>query len=104
MGDLYNILIRWRSYNKALSYDVTKAYHSIHVAEQERMMRLVVWRFSADSPWVTDTNNRLGFGCPPSSCFLELVKRLASELGFSIDPMAASQLRNQSYVDDVPRH
>ena len=100
INDLLSVMVSWRSFCLAGCLDVKKAYHSLFTTEEEKFMRMVVWRFSEDEPWQVWGYVRVGMGDISAAGFLELAKAKASELGVTIDPQAAQQLLDMSYVDD----
>ena len=100
INDLLSVMISWRTFCHAGCLDVKKAYHSLFTTEEEKFMRMVIWRFSEDEPWQVWGYVRVGMGDISAAGFLELAKAKAAELGVTIDPMAAQQLLDMSYVDD----
>ena len=45
LSNLLKVLLRWRCYQVALVWDLSKAYRSIHTTKREKFLRLIVWRF-----------------------------------------------------------
>ena len=101
LNSMFKVITRWRSYEVALIYDLKKAYHNINTTEKEFFTRLVVWKDKAEGPWVTYGHCTMGMGDKCSSTFLELGKCICAEKAAHIDPQAALQLEQQSYVDDT---
>ena len=101
LNSIFNVLTRWRSYEKAMVYDLKKAYHSIKTTKKEFFTRLCVWKFKDDDPWMTFGHTVIGMGDQPATTFLELTKGVAAEKGRHIDEHAADQLVKNSYVDDT---
>ena len=100
LNNLLEVLIRWRCYEEAVVWDLTKAYHSIRTTDKEKYLRLVVWRFDENGNWKVWAFVVVAFGDIPASVLLELVKDKAAELGKEIDGVAAARISNDSYVDD----
>ena len=48
---IFNILIKWRSYSRALVFDISKLYHQFETGEKEFYLRLVVWKLDDDNVW-----------------------------------------------------
>ena len=100
INNLISVLITWRSFEQAIIYDVSKAYHSMETGPEEFFMRLVVWKFKEEDDWDVYGHEVVGMGDPPASIELELTKEVAADKGKMIDAKAAKQLKKQSYVDD----
>ena len=45
IADVYKILLRFRTYLKGLSSDITKAYYQMFTGLVEKHVRRVVWRY-----------------------------------------------------------
>ena len=101
LSSLLEVLIGFRMCEVGLVYDMTKAYQSIQTGEIEKHVRRLVWRWGdVDGSWDILAYNVVTFGDQIAGLILELVKRLAAELGRSIDPEACHQIREKTYVDD----
>ena len=88
-------------YEVGLAYDMTKAYQSIATGELEKHVRRIVWRWcDTSAEWETLAYNVVTFGDQMAGLVLELVKRLAAQLGQSIDTEACHQIRAKTYMDD----
>ena len=98
--DLYDCLIFWRSVEVALVTDLQKAYQAIHTGPMELHLRRFVFREARDQDWQDYAFTRATFGDVAAGLILEVAKRRVVEMGDKIDPMAAEQLKNYSYVDD----
>ena len=97
----YQIFIRFRTYEVALQFDLTKAYWTIKTTEEETFLRLLLWRYGkAQEDWRVFGYIRVAFGDRPAMAILEVGKDMAAELGKSIDPQAASIISEDSYCDD----
>ena len=101
LASLLEVLISFRMNEVALVYDLTKAYQSIATGDVERNVRRIVWRWgNPHDSWEVFGYNVVTFGDQVAGLVLELVKRLAAELGQDIDVEACHQIRNKTYVDD----
>ena len=102
LSDQWNVLMKWRTYETALCSDLTKAYYSIKTGEVEKFVRMVVWRDGdKNKPWRTYGFRTVSFGDRPAAAFLEIAIRRTVEMNKAIDPVAASRLRDDRYVDDI---
>ena len=101
LSDQWNILNKWRSYEVALSSDVTKAYHSLRTGEVEKHLRRVVWRYgNLESSWRVFGFSTVSFGDKPAGAMLEIAIKKVAELNKHIDSVAASRIQDDRYVDD----
>ena len=101
LASLLEVLLGFRMYEVALVYDMTKAYQSIATGEVEKNCRRIVWRWGDTSAvWQVLAYNVVTFGDQIAGLILELVKKLAADLGMEIDSDACHQIRNKTYVDD----
>ena len=100
LAELLGVLVHWRTVEVALLTDIVKAYHVIHTRQEELHMRRFLHREAPTLPWRVYAHTRATFGDLPAGLMLELVKRRAAELGMEEDPLAAQQIKDNSYVDD----
>ena len=100
LNDLFQVLVRWRSYEVALVWDLSKAYHQMKTGPVEFFMRLVVWKFGPDGEMETFGHTCVGFGDKPASNCLEVSKDKIAEAGADIDPEASEKIISDTYVDD----
>ena len=49
LSDQWEILNRWRMYQKAMCSDLSKAYWSLRTGETEKHVRRIVWRYGDTS-------------------------------------------------------
>ena len=102
LNDLWELLIRFRSYKVGLISDITKAYHSMRTGPLEKHLRRVVWRHADNSrPWKVYGFMVVTFGDRPAAALLEIVIRMTVQLYGHIDPLAASRLLSDMFVDDL---
>ena len=97
---LLDVLLKWRTVEVALMYDLSKAYQSLVTGPMERNLRRFVWRPDSSKPWQIYAYDRVTFGDLIAALALELAKVMVAQSGASIDPLAAKQLTQSSFVDD----
>ena len=100
LAALLDCLIFWRGVEVAVMMDMRKAYQAIHTSEMELHLRRFLYRPSPASSWKTYGYTRANFGDLAAGLMLEVGKRRIANLGMQIDPLAAQQLKDKSYVDD----
>ena len=102
LSSLLKVLLRWRSYAKALCLYMTKAYQSIKTGEVERNVRWIVWRWGdSQMEWKTFAWDVMTFSDQLALLILELTKKWIAVLGREMDPQAAVLLELSTYVDDT---
>merc|ERR1711867_27811 len=92
LNDITDVQVRWRCFEASLSYDLSKAYHSLRTGERELHLRRFIHRFSEHEEWKVYGMLVVAFGDMPAALALELAKELMAELGRGVDPVAAEQL------------
>ena len=101
LNNMFQVLIRWRSYPVSLTWDLSKAYHSLKSSKKDMFLRLVVWRFGrTNEEFSVFGHGVVGFGDKSAATLLELAKEKIAELGKKIDLEASEKLVGDSYVDD----
>ena len=100
LNPMLNIALRFRSYECAMIFDLSKAYNSLKTGQVERHLRRCIWRFSPDEPWQDFAFDTVAFGDLPAANFLEIGRNLTADAGCHIDPEAAEKIKRDSYVDD----
>ena len=100
LTSLLDVLLKWRSVEVALMYDLSKAYQTLVTGPMERNLRRFVWRESPDQPWEIYSYDRVTFGDLIAALLLELAKDMVAQAGIGIDPLASRQLTQNTYVDD----
>ena len=99
---LLEVFLRFRSYEHALHFDLSKMFHSVKTGEAEKYMRLMVWRGGLlKEPWKIYGFQVVAFGDVPATCTLELCKTKVAEDGAHIDEKAARSIDEDCYVDDA---
>ena len=100
LNSMLDIMLRWRSWDVVVQYDLAKAYNTMHTGPQERHVRRFVWRFNPADPWSDFAFDRVHFGDVPAGCQLEVALNKTADIGRSISPVAAEKLKHDRYVDD----
>ena len=98
--ELYDCLIFWRAIEVALMVDLQKAYQAIHTGPKELHLRRFLFRQDPSLQWEIFAFTRATFGDVSAGLVLEVAKRNVAELGTHLDPVAAQQLADYTYVDD----
>ena len=102
LSDQRDVVSRWRTYESALSTDLTKAYFAMKTGELELHVRRVVWRYGkTQEDWKHFGYATVSFGDKPAGVFLEIVINQAADKFQKIDPQAANKIKNDRYVDDI---
>ena len=102
LNDIWDLILRFRSYRVGLVSDVTKAYHSMKTGLLEKHVRRVVWRYGKlGTRWRVFAFLVVAFGDRPAAALLEIVIRITCQLYQSVDPLAAFRLENDMFVDDL---
>ena len=102
LSDQWDVLTRWRTYERALCSDVTKAYYSLKTGELEKHLRRVCWRYGdSKKQWRIFGFNTVSFGDRPAAAFLEIAIRRTAHLNQHIDPLASRRVIEDRYVDDL---
>ena len=100
LNSMFYILVRFRTYETGLVFDLTKAYHSMHTGLIEKHLRRLIWRFSPSDDWKDFGFAVVAFGDRPAAEFLELARSITADAGKHIDAEAARKLKSDCYVDD----
>ena len=93
LSDQRDVVSRWRTYESALSTDLTKAYFAMKTGELELHVRRVVWRYGkTQEDWKHFGYATVSFGDKPAGVFLEIVINQAADKFQKIDPQAANKM------------
>ena len=96
---MLEVFLRFRAYEVACHYDIRKMYHSVLTTDQEKFLRLLVWRMDGEE-WKRYGYKVVAMGDRPAACILELVKDVAATMGEEIDAETAAKIKEDTYVDD----
>ena len=102
LSDLWELLLRFRSYRHGLISDVTKAYHSMKTGLLELHLRRVVWRHGdRGADWKVYGFLVVAFGDRQAAVLLQIVIRLTCEMYKNVDLIAAQKIQDDLFVDDL---
>ena len=102
LNDMWEILVRFRSYEAGLIGDISKAYYQIQTGPVEYHCRRVLWRFGeVGTPWRIFAFKVVSMGDTPAANFMEITKRKTTVRGEHIDRRGAKRLRDDGFVDDI---
>lgn len=102
LNNLWELMIRFRAYRYGLISDITKAYHSMRTALLEMNLRHVVWgHANPNLKWKVYRFTVVAFGYRPAAALLEIVIKKAVKMFGQVDPIAASRLNKDMFVDDL---
>ena len=96
---LLEVFARFRCNHTAVHFDVTKMYHSVATGDDEKMMQLMVW-FDSEGNLEILGPTCVMFGVTPAASIMEVCKDMAAEAGMEIDEVAATAIREDTYIDD----
>jgi hypothetical protein len=97
---LIDAILRWRSGEHCVVWDLVKAYNTVRTFKEELHMRRLVWRWGDPAAsWTTYGIDRMHYGDRCAMAGLERARGLVAEAGRSIDTDAADMIKN-GYVDD----
>ena len=98
--DLFNILIPFRFFKKAMSADVAKKYRQVELDTKDKDYLRIPWRFDSDAPIETHRMTRVTYGVASSS--YHSVRSLVEYAKFGdTPPEVSTALRRDFYVDDI---
>ncbi|XP_050494523.1 uncharacterized protein LOC126875676 [Bombus huntii] len=98
--DLFFILLRFRSHQCVITFDVEKIYRQFLVRPEDRKFQQILWR-NSDGEVDTYQLNTVTFGLSAAPYLaIRCLKQLADDEGHRY-PRAATVLQRDFYVDDV---
>lgn len=99
-NDLANILMKFRSYEIALSVDIVKMFRQIEVIESHRKYQKILWRFSPSEPIAVYQFTRVIYG-QAAAPFLSVRAMCQCAHDYSKKfPIGAKAVLESFYVDD----
>ena len=81
--------------------NLKKVYQAVHTGEMELHLRRFLYQQKPEEIWAVFAFTWATFGDLAAGLLLEVAKRRVAQIGKDIDPVAAQQLEEQSYVDDT---
>ena len=100
LNSMLDIMLRWRCWDVAVHYDLSKAYNTMRTSLLERHLRRFLWRFSPVDQWEEYAFDRVAFGDLSAGCELEVSLHKVADAGMDICPVAANKVKHDRYVDD----
>ena len=100
LNDMNRIMLRFRCYEKAFLFDLSKAYNTMRTGLVEKHLRRFIWKFNETDDWQDFGIDRVHFGDTPAACLLEVAKQKVADLGKSLDLEAATKIIQDTFVDD----
>ena len=97
---LETILLRFRSYNIALTGDIAKMYRAVELAPEDRHLHRFLWRKNTSDPICEYEMNRVTFGVA-SSPHLAVQTLQQTAHDHSTHPLASYHICQSFYVDDL---
>ena len=95
------IFLRFRTHEVGVVFDLTKAYWSVETTEEEKFLRLLLWRWGREEKdWEVFGFCTMAFGDRPAMAILEEGKERAVEEGGHLDLLASKAISEDSYCDD----
>ena len=102
LTDPYKVMVRFRTYLRGLTSDVTKAYYQMFTGLVEKHVRRIVWRYGVrGAKWRIFGYLCVSFGDACAAALLEICFRLVIVLFGAIDEIAAKRLKTDHFVDDI---
>lgn len=99
-SDLANILMRFRSYEIALSVDIVKMFRQVEVTKAHRKYQKILWRFSANEPLGVYQFNRVIYGQAAAPFLAVRAMRQCAIDNEQEFPIGAKAILESFYVDD----
>lgn len=99
--DLYDVLLRFRSFEFVLTTDIEKMFRQIKINPDQTFLLNILWRDTPDSPLECIELQTVTYG---TNCAPFLASRVIKEAALRNSetfPMASDALLSQCYVDDV---
>ena len=97
---MLDVMLRFRTYEIAVQFDLAKAYNTLRTGPIEKHLRRFLWRFDPSHSWQEYALDRVHFGDACAATMLEVAKNMVAEKGRTIDPEASKRIEYDMYVDD----
>uniref|UniRef100_A0A8D8WZP0 Integrase catalytic domain-containing protein n=1 Tax=Cacopsylla melanoneura TaxID=428564 RepID=A0A8D8WZP0_9HEMI len=99
-NDLFELLVKFRMFPIAALSDVKKMFLQVYVREEDRRFQKFLWRDSPQEELQTFEMQRVVFGMKPSPYLAQRVLRQLAEEEEDNYPNAATEIKNNFYMDD----
>ena len=110
LADIFENLLKFRSYQVALIFDITKAYNSIRTGIVEKNLRRFWFRENPEDNWKTYGFECVQFGDRPAAAIMtiaveraaETYPEVARDLNIDVDEVKEDSIKllKDTYVDD----
>ena len=102
LNNLLGILIRFREHAVAITGDISKMYHSVHISLLDQHTHRFLWR-NMDNTRDPDMYmmQKVSFGDKPAVNIAAVALRKTAEEGKEMYPRAAELVLHNTYVDDM---
>lgn len=98
--DLFSILVRFRTFQYAMTADITKMYRQVLIDETQRSLQRIFWRDSPRDELKTYELLTLTYGMAPASFLaIRTIRKLAEDEENSLS--IGSRIVRDFYVDDL---
>lgn len=99
--DLFDILVKFRTYVVAFVADISKMYRCIAIAPEDRDYQRILWRQNPNEPIREYRLTTVTYGTSPASylatrCLKEIVKEIRQT-----EPEVAHSIEHEFYMDDL---
>ena len=99
--DLYSIVLRFRTYQIALTANIAKMNHQVRLHEDDRKLQRILWRRSAEEPLRTYKLSTVMYGTASAPYLAtRCLQQLAGDESKDFS-LASETLTNNFYVDDA---
>lgn len=99
--DLFSILICFRTFQYAMTADITKMYRQVLIDESQRSLQRIFWRESTQEPLKTFELLTITYGTAPASFLaIRAIRKLAEDESSSF-PIGFKLALRDFYVDDL---
>lgn len=99
--NLFDILVRFRTYPYVLTCDIQKAYRQIRINPDQTFLLNILWRDSPDDQLQCLELQTVTYGTAPASYLCTKVLNEIGLLNQDTFPLASGALLTQCYVDDI---
>ena len=102
LNNMLGVLLRFRERSVAVTGDIRKMYHSVHVSEIDQHTHRFLWRdLDTSKEPETYVMTSVSFGDKPAGNIATVALRKTAEKGADEFPEAAKMIVENTYVDDV---
>ena len=98
--DIFDLLIKFRRFDVAITADVTKMYRQVKIDPEHRRLQRILWRFSEDEPVKIYELNTVTYGTASASFQAERSLQQGAYEKLDALPEPAKTIIKEFYVDD----